>query len=68
MTQVGVTTVDSVQVNAKTMPWAVSGNPFTCQESVFEQKLDHFNPSDTRTFPQSYWVSGVDGGEGAVMG
>ena len=23
---------------------------------IFDQKLDHFNASDSRTFPQRYWV------------
>lgn len=29
---------------------------FGCVKRSFQQKLDHFNPTDSRTFGQAYWV------------
>ncbi|KAI8472438.1 MAG: serine carboxypeptidase S28-domain-containing protein [Monoraphidium minutum] len=50
----GNAAIESVTLN-KTNPERWPGDP-DCQPGVFTQKLDHFDPSETRTFEQSYYV------------
>lgn len=40
----------------RTAAAAVADSPFNCSTFNFTQRLDHFNPADTRTWQQRYYV------------
>lgn len=37
--------------------WGLPANNVLADQGTYNQRLNHFNKSDTRTFPQRYWVN-----------